>query len=151
MLLNLCKPLRNWTFQHFARAAQKKGRNGSNKQSVYLHSLGLEPRSSAYLVLMLYPLSYGCQWVELNFFPYKLSNHKFTPLPSLHVDSYSGRVVNSVFFFSVQLIPLHNTAALINIYRFFFINVAKFMQTPTKLDLPTLRNGSTEERTQLNK
>ena len=32
MLLNLYKPLRNWTFQHFARAAQKKGRNGTNKK-----------------------------------------------------------------------------------------------------------------------
>ena len=31
MLLNLCKPLRNLTFQHFARAAQKKGRSGTNK------------------------------------------------------------------------------------------------------------------------
>ena len=50
----------------------------------------------------------------------------------------------------VQLIPLHNTAALINICRF-LINVVKFMQTPTKLDLPTLRKGNSEERTQRNK
>ena len=44
-----------------------------------------------------------------------------------------------------------NTAALINMCRFFFLNVVKFMQTRTKLDLPTLRKGSTEERTQRNK
>ena len=31
-LLNLCKPLRNWTFQRFARAAHKKGRNGTNEK-----------------------------------------------------------------------------------------------------------------------
>ena len=48
------------------------------------------------------------------------------------------------------LIPLHNTAVHIKICRF-LINVVKFMQTLTKLDLPTLRKGSTEERTQRNK
>ena len=31
-LLNLCKPLRNWTFQRFARTAQNKGRNGTNEK-----------------------------------------------------------------------------------------------------------------------
>ena len=31
MLFYLCKPLQNWTFQHIARAAQKNGRNGTNK------------------------------------------------------------------------------------------------------------------------
>ena len=35
-LLNLCKPLRNWTFQHFARAAHKKGRNGTNEKNLTL-------------------------------------------------------------------------------------------------------------------
>ena len=33
----------------------------------------------------------------------------------------------------------------------FLINVVKFTQTLTKLDLPTLRKGSIEERTQRNK
>ena len=32
-LLNLCKPLRSWTFQRFARAAHKKERNGTNEKS----------------------------------------------------------------------------------------------------------------------
>ena len=71
---------------------------------------------------MLYPLSYGCQWAELNFCPYKLSNLKFTPLPSLHVDFYSRHDVNNVLFFLHNcplLIPLHNTAVLIKICRFF--------------------------------
>ena len=31
-LLNYAYPCRNWTFQHFARAALKKGRNGINKK-----------------------------------------------------------------------------------------------------------------------
>ena len=88
-----------------------------NKQKI-CHALGLEPRSSAYQAPMLYPLSYMCQLVELNLCPYKLSNLKFTPLPSIHVDIYSQRVVNSIFMLVVQLIPLHNTAALINICRF---------------------------------
>ena len=67
---------------------------------------------------------------ELNFCPYKLSNLKFTPLLSLHVDFYSRHVDNSVLFFlhySPLLIPLHNTAVLIKICRF-QINVVKFMQ-----------------------
>ena len=56
-----------------------------------------------------------------NFYPYKLSDLKFTPLPSLHVDFYSRHVVNSVLFFLHNcplLIPLHNTAVLIKICRF---------------------------------
>ena len=80
---------------------------------------------------MLYPLSYGFQWAELNFCPYKLSNLKFTPLPSLHVDIYSRHVDDSVLFFLHNcplLIPLHNTAVLIKICRF-LINVVKCMQT----------------------
>ena len=67
------------------------------------------------------PMSYRCQWAELNFFPYMLSDLKFTPLPSLHVDFYSRHDVNSVLFFFLYcplLIPLHNTAVLIKICRF---------------------------------
>ena len=55
------------------------------------------------------------------FYPYKLSDLKFTPLPSLHVDFYSRHVVNSVLFLLHNcplLIPLHNTAVLIKICRF---------------------------------
>ena len=72
------------------------------------------------------------------------------------MDFYSRHVVNSVFYAFLHncplLISLHNTAVLIKICRF-WINVVKFLftQTITKLDLPTLRNGSIEERTQLNK
>ena len=61
--------------------------------------------------------------------------------------------IYSVLFFLHNcplLIPLHNTAILFKICRF-WINVVKFMQTLTKLDLPTLRKGSTEEWTQRNK
>ena len=32
-LLNNANPCRNWTFQRIARAAQKKGRNGTNEKS----------------------------------------------------------------------------------------------------------------------
>ena len=32
-LLNYANPCRNWTYQRFARAAQKKGRNGTNEKS----------------------------------------------------------------------------------------------------------------------
>ena len=56
------------------------------------------------------------------------------------MDFYSRHVVNSVLFFLHNcplLIPLHNTAVLIKICRF-LINVVKFTQTLTKLDLPTL-------------
>ena len=56
---------------------------------------------------------------------------------SLHVDFYSRHVVNSVLFFLHNcplLIPVHNTAVLIKICRF-LINVVKFTQTLTKLDL----------------
>ena len=134
------------------RKGSTEERTQRNKWKIW-HSLGLEPRSSAYLAPMLYPLSYGCQWAELNFFRHRLSNLKFTPMPSLHVDFYSRHVVYSVLFFLHNcplLIPLRNTAVLIKICRF-WINVVKFMQTLTKLNLPTLRKGSTEERTQRNK
>ena len=47
-------------------------------------------------------------------------------------------------------IYIYNTLVLIKICRF-LINVVKFMQTLTKLDLSTLCKGSTEERTQRNK
>ena len=39
------------------------------------------------------PLSYGCQRQNLNFNPYKISDLKLTPLPTLHVDFYSRHVV----------------------------------------------------------
>ena len=94
MLLNYAYPCQNWTFQHFARAALKNGRNGINKKT--RHSLGVEPRSSAYLAPMLNHQATGASG-GTKFFSYKLSNLKFTPLPSIHMDFYSRRVVNSVF------------------------------------------------------
>ena len=33
LLLKYANPCRNWTFLRFARAAQKKGRNGTNEKS----------------------------------------------------------------------------------------------------------------------
>ena len=58
------------------------------------------------------------------------------------------------FFFFLHncplLIPLYNTAVLIIICRF-LINVVKLCKLLSKLDLQTLRKGSTEERTQRNK
>ena len=71
----------------------------------------------------------------MNFYPYKLSDLKFTPLPSLHVDFYSRHVVNSVLFFLQNcplLIPLHNTAVLIKICHF-LINVVKFYANPYEI------------------
>ena len=127
-------------------------RTQRNKWKIW-HSLGIEPRSSACLAPMLYPLSYGCQWADLNFCPNKHSNLKFTPLPTLHVDFYSRHVDNSVLFFHhncPMVIPLQNTAVLIKICRF-LINVVKLMQTLTKLDIPTFHNVSTEESTQRSK
>ena len=43
---------------------------------------GLEPKTPAFLVPMLSPLSHGCQWQNLKFYPYSLSDLEFTPLPS---------------------------------------------------------------------
>ena len=50
-----------------------------------------------------------------------LSDLKFTPLPTLHVDFYSRHVVTyCIFFLHVcpLLIALYNTAVFINICRF---------------------------------
>ena len=55
-----------------------------------------------------------------------------------------------VFLLIVQLIPLHNIAAFINICRF-LNNVVKLCLPLSKLNLPTLRKGCTEEWTQRNK
>ena len=33
LLLKYANPCRNWTFQRFSRAAQNKGRNGTNEKS----------------------------------------------------------------------------------------------------------------------
>ena len=127
------KPLRNWTFQRFVRAAQKKGRNGINKKSDTRWESNPGPRLFQCRCINL--LCHGCQWQDLNFYPYKLSDLKFTPLPSLHVDFYSRHVVNSVLFFLHNcplLIPLHNTAVLIKICRFFLISVVKFYAKPLR-------------------
>ena len=129
------------------RKGSTEERTQRNKWKIW-HSLGLEPRSSAYVVPMLYPLSYGCQWAELNFCPYKLSNLKFTPLPSLHVDFYSRHVI--IVFYSFFIIVhcwFHYIIQQFSLkyVGFFLINVVKFMQTLTKLDLPTLRKDATEQ------
>ena len=52
-----------------------------------------------------------------------------------------------IYICSYIYIYIYNTAVLIKICRF-LINVVKFTQTLTKLDHPTLRKGSIEERTQ---
>ena len=91
-LLNLCKPLRNWTFQRFARAAHKKRRNGTNKNLTLARTrtqvLGISSADALPTKLRV-PVG-GTESC-----PYKLSNLKFTPLPSLHVDFYSRHDVNS--------------------------------------------------------
>ena len=59
----------------------------------------------------------------------------------------------SVFFFLHHcplLIPLYNTAVLINICRS-LINVVKLCKPLSKFDFPKLRKGSTEEWAQQNK
>ena len=45
-LLNYAYPCRNWTFQRFARAAQKKGRNGTNKNLTLAGNRTQVPRFS---------------------------------------------------------------------------------------------------------
>ena len=61
------------------------------------------------------------------------------------MDNYEERIKHYIYIY------IYNTAVLIKICRF-LINVVKFFtQTLTKLDLPTLRKGSIEERTQRNK
>ena len=60
MLLNYAYPCRNWTFQHFARAALKNGRYGINKKSMTLarsrtQVLGISSADAL-------PLSHGCHW-----------------------------------------------------------------------------------------
>ena len=42
-------------------------RKDATEQMKNLHSLGLEPWSSAFLAPMLYLLIYGCQWAEPEF------------------------------------------------------------------------------------
>ena len=62
-------------------------------------------------------LGYGCQWQNLNFYPCKLPDHKFTPLPSLHVD-FSRHVVTYCFFIICPLlISLYNVAVFVIICR----------------------------------
>ena len=70
----------------------------------------------------------------------------------MYIYAYTVFIYSVLFFLHncPLLIPLHNTAVLIKICRF-LINVVKFTQTLTKLDLPMLRTGSIEERTQRNK
>ena len=43
-LLNYAKPCRNWSVQHITRAAQKKGRNGTNEKSVTRYESNPGPR-----------------------------------------------------------------------------------------------------------
>ena len=66
-------------------------------------------------------------------------------LPVTVPDATSGLIIYIYIY-----IYIYNTAVHIKICRF-LINVAKFTQTLTKFDLPTLRKGSIEERTQRNK
>ena len=42
-LLNCANPCRNWTFQRFARVAEKKERNGTNKNLTQNTQKGEEP------------------------------------------------------------------------------------------------------------
>ena len=50
------------------------------------------------VVVILYGLTpkkeEGASWQNLNFNPHRISDVKFTPLPSLHVDCYSRHVVS---------------------------------------------------------
>ena len=66
--------------------------------------MGVEPRSPAFLVPMPLPTSHGCQWQDLNFYPYKLSDLKLTPFPSLHVDLLYPTCCYLVIFVCVLII-----------------------------------------------
>ena len=100
------------------RKGSTEGRTQRNKWRIW-HSLGLEPRSPAFLLPMHKPLSYGCQWLNLNFYPYEISDLQFTPLLSLHVD-FLSTCCYLVHFFIIcpVLISLYNIAVLLIICRF---------------------------------
>ena len=142
------------------RKGSTEERTQRNKWKIW-HSLGLEPRynivdsRTTYFnencCIIYYIYIYVCMWVCFT----KLStNECFHYLVYIVKSSFKCYVYiytymyiyiyNSLFFLHncPLLIPLHNTAVLIIICRF-WINVVKFMQTLTKLDLPTLRKGST--------
>ena len=96
-LLNYANPCRNWTSQRFARVAEKKERNGTNKKSDIRKDLNPGRRLVA---PMLHRLSYGVSRQNLNFNPYKLSSHQFIPpLSFLHVDLYRHAILLIMFLF----------------------------------------------------
>ena len=83
---------RNWTFQRFARVAEKE-RTQRNKIKI-LHSLGFEPRFSAYRSEAL-PSVLRCQLAEPEFNPYKHTHLQITPpLSFFRVD-----FLNDIFLF----------------------------------------------------
>ena len=75
----IAKPSRNWTFQRFARVAEKE-RTQRNKLKI-LHSQDLNPGPSAYRADAL-PTELRCQLAEPEFNPYNHTHVQITPPPS---------------------------------------------------------------------
>ena len=61
-VVKLCKPLSKLDLPTLRKGSTEE-RTQRNKWKIW-HSLGLEPGTSAFLVPMLYPLSYGCHQFE---------------------------------------------------------------------------------------
>ena len=116
------------TFQRFARVAEKKEHNGTNKK--YDTRMDLN-QGTRLVALMLYRLSYSVRRQNPNFNPYKLSNLQFIPLLSfLHVDFLSTCcLVNSVSFHNCpRLIPIQSNPIKIPAsVRFLICSVAFFL------------------------
>ena len=150
-LLNYANPWRNWTFQRFVRVAEKKELNGTNKKSDTLYDLNTGPPLFA---PMLYWLSYGVSRQNQNFNPYMLSKspiHSIAFLCSCR-RSLTCCVVNSVYFDNCpRLISFCNIATSFLWLLYVVsssINAIKLCEPLAILDLPKLRKGSIEERTQ---
>ena len=152
VVVHIFKPLSKLDLPTLRKGSTEE-RTQRNKWKIW-HSLGLEPRSPAFLVPMLLPLSNGCQWQNLNLYPYKLSDLIFTPLPSLHVDFFST-CCYLVFFFIIcpVLISLYNIAVLIIICRFKSTLLLKYanpcrnwtFQRVASAGLKKGRNGTNEK------
>ena len=150
VVVKICKPLSKLDIPTRRKRRTEK-RTQRNKWKIW-HSPELEPRSPSFLVPMLLPLSNGCQWQNLNLYPYKLSDLIFTPLPSLHVDFFSICCYLVFFFHNLSSVDFIIKYSSSYNYMSFWINVFVHIFKPlSKLDLSTLRKGSTEERTQRNK
>ena len=64
----------------------KHGRKDATKQINNLTLARIRIQVPGFSSADALPVSHGCQWQNLIFFPYELSDLKLTPLPSIHVN-----------------------------------------------------------------